>query len=90
MALDFGAARVSSALKALVSSRPRRSQNTTTARPAPTKKGMRQPQALSASSVIVACRTMSNSRARSWPEIRVTYWKLDQKPRFLAVAISDR
>ena len=65
-------------------------ENTTTAKAAPTKKGMRQPQAARSDSLRVFCSRISRSRARSWPEISVTYWKLDQKPRCSAVAISAR
>jgi hypothetical protein len=72
-----------------LSSRLLRIQNTTTASTAPIAKGMRHPQACRASLSMTFCRTISTARARSWPMISVTYWKLDQKPRRARPAISD-
>ena len=64
-ALDFGGSFASVAMKAEVSSSRRRSQKTTTASAAPTKNGMRQPQAARSASAMVFCRTISSSRASS-------------------------
>ncbi|MOA32149.1 hypothetical protein D3C78_1533440 [compost metagenome] len=77
-------------VKDSVSSMPRRRNMATTAHSAPITKGTRQPQLSSCSVVRVCCRTISTARAMSWPEIRVTYWKLEKKPRCSLVAISDR
>ncbi|MNP68661.1 hypothetical protein D3C76_1646500 [compost metagenome] len=73
-----------------VSSIPRRKYNATTAHRAPMANGIRQPQAYSCSVVRVFCSTISTPSAMSWPEIRVTYWKLEKKPRRSLVAISLR
>ncbi|MCY1547441.1 hypothetical protein D9M68_835040 [compost metagenome] len=77
-------------VKDSVSSMPRRRNMATTAHRAPMKKGTRQPQLSSCSVFRVCCRTISTARAMSWPEIRVTYWKLEKNPRCSLVAISDR
>ena len=39
---------------------------------------------------IVFCRISSTQIASSWPEISVTYWKEEKKPRRSLPAISDR
>ncbi|MNF02609.1 hypothetical protein D3C80_2017820 [compost metagenome] len=77
-------------VKEVVSSMPRRRYSATTAHSAPITKGTRQPQAYSCSVVSVCCRMISTARAMSWPEIRVTYWKLEKKPRRSLLAISLR
>ncbi|MNE52308.1 hypothetical protein D3C80_1469730 [compost metagenome] len=77
-------------VKEAVSSMPRRRYRATTAHSAPITNGTRQPQAYSCSVVRVCCRTISTARAMSWPEIRVTYWKLEKKPRRSLLAISLR
>ncbi len=69
---------------------PVRIQNTTTASSAPMKNGMRQPQALRSASGITCCSSTTMPWAVREPAIRVTYWKLDQKPRRLRPATSDR
>jgi hypothetical protein len=56
----------------------------------PAAKGMRQPQASRSWTGRIACNNSSTHKAINWPEIRVTYWKLEKKPRFSRPAISDR
>ena len=60
------------ALKEWLSSSRLRIQNTTTARAAPMKKGMRQPQWSRVSSLIVCCSTTSTSWASRLPAIALT------------------
>ena len=69
---------------------PRRMKKTATASTPPIAKGMRQPQPSRSRTGRVACSTRSTVSAMSWPEIRVTYWKLENEPRLLRPAISDR
>ncbi|MNK69323.1 hypothetical protein D3C87_887060 [compost metagenome] len=73
-----------------VSSMPRRRYSATTAHSAPMANGIRQPHAYSCSVVSTFCSTIRTPSAMSWPEIRVTYWKLEKKPRRSLVAISER
>ena len=61
----------------------RRSQKTTSAATPPIANGMRQPHSVRTSLAMVFCRMTSTSSASIWPPMRVTYWKLEKKPRRL-------
>ncbi len=72
-----------------VSSIERRSHRTTSAATPPIANGIRQPHSVRADLSMVFCRMTRTSKASIWPPIRVTYWKLEKKPRRLDVAASD-
>ena len=72
-----------------VSSMERRSHRTTRAATPPMANGIRQPHSVRSPLGMAFCRMTSTSRASIWPPIRVTYWKLEKKPRRLDVAASD-
>ncbi len=65
-------------------------RQTASASTPPSAKGMRHPHASICAEERQACSTSSRASETSWPEISVTYWKLDQKPRCFRPAISDR
>ncbi len=67
----------------------RRSHRTTSAATPPMANGIRQPHSVRSDLGMKFCRTTSTSKASICPPIRVTYWKLEKKPRRLDVAASD-
>ncbi len=67
----------------------RRSHRTTSAATPPMANGIRQPHSVRSPLGMTFCRMTRTSRASIWPPIRVTYWKLEKKPRRLDVAASD-